>query len=326
MINRKSLVINKPQIFYNDDSLDSYCLPLATNSLKWSESFLGDCMNFDNKCKYEEPLQSIALDIDWPKVCLFERNDGSFYSTPPSQIGKHIIGSSSLTTMSWSNDTLVRRRMKWCLDNVCIDEVPKLEDDAGTTTTTLLRQAWKDGNEDVMWSDVMTREWNTVDNCMMTMSGGQVLSLNGLLGVCHEMAPSEWDRHSLVSRMCANRDVVRSLTIDNMVWHHTNEVILHLTRNVKAIFPIMPLDIEDTLDRSPSMVVHNFIRMWSMMNQSLPGIMLTTPMFSDSATDYKPWKIGPKFFLSPMPMQMHSYTKDPTYRLYSSFIYLPEQF
>ena len=64
VINRKSLVINKPQIFYNDDSLDSYCLPLATNSLKWSESVLGDCMNFDNKCKYEEPLWSIALDID----------------------------------------------------------------------------------------------------------------------------------------------------------------------------------------------------------------------------------------------------------------------
>ena len=99
MINRKSLVINKPQIFYNDDSLDYYCLSLATNSLKWSESFLGDCMNFDNKCKYEEPLWSVALDTDWPKVCLFERN-GSFYSMPPSPIGKHDIGSSSITTMS----------------------------------------------------------------------------------------------------------------------------------------------------------------------------------------------------------------------------------
>ena len=74
------------------------------------------------------------------------------------------------------------------------------------------------------------------------------------------------------------------------------------------------------------MVVNDFIRMWSMMNQSLPGIGLTTPTFSDGATDYEPWKIGPKFFLSPMPVQMPSYTKDPTHRLYSSFIYLPEQF
>ena len=87
------------------------------------------------------------------------------------------------------------------------------------------------------------------------------------------------------------------------VQHHTNEVIRYLTRNVKAIFPMIPMGIQDMLDRSPSMVVHDFIRMWSMMNQSLPGIGLTTPMFSDSSTNYEPWKIGPKFFLSPVPMQ-----------------------
>ena len=151
--------------------------------------------------------------------------------------------------------------------------------------TTLVRQEWKDGNKDVRWSNVITQEWNMVDNCMMTMRGGQVLSLNGLLGACHEMAPSEWDRHSLVSRRCINHDAARSITIDNMVQHHTIEVIQHLSRNVKAIFPIMPLDIQDMLDRSPSMVVHDFIRIWSMMNQSLPGIGLTTPTFSDGATD-----------------------------------------
>ena len=137
-----------------------------------------------------------------------------------------------------------------------------------------------------------------VDNCMMTKSrGAQVLSLNGLLGACHEMAPSERDRHMLVSRMCVNRDATRSITIDNIVQHHTNEVIRHFTRNVKAIFPIIPMDIQDMLDRSPSMVVHDFIRMWSMMNQSLPRIGLTTPMFSDSSTNYEPWKNWTKVFL-----------------------------
>ena len=140
---------------------------------------------------------------------------------PSSPIGKHVIGSSSLTTILWSHDVLLRGRMKWCIDNICIGEVPNPEYNMGTTTT-LLRQAWKDGNEDATWSDVMTWEWKTVANCMMTMRGGQVLSLNGLLGACHEMAPSERDRHSLVSRMCANCDVARSITIDNMVRHHTN--------------------------------------------------------------------------------------------------------
>ena len=34
VINKKFLLVNKPQVFYNDDSLDSYYLPSATNSLK----------------------------------------------------------------------------------------------------------------------------------------------------------------------------------------------------------------------------------------------------------------------------------------------------
>ena len=256
--------------------------------------------------------------MDWPKVCLFERVE-LFYSMHLSPL------SGSSPTMIWMNDSLFTDRTKWCSDNMCIDEIPKLED-YHVAMTTLLRQEWKGGNEGVTWSAIMTREWNIVDNCIMTTRGGQVLSLNGLLGVCHEMAPSEQDRHMLVFRMHVNRDAVRSITIDNMMQHHTNEVIRHFTRNVKAIFSIIPMDIQDKLDRSPSTVVHNFIRMWSMMNQSLAGIGLTTPMFSDGATDYEPWKIGPKFFLSPVPMQMHSYTKDPMYRLYSSFIYLPKQF
>ena len=174
MVNRKSLLINKPQVFYNDHSLDSYCLPLATNSLKWSESFLGNCMNFDNKCKYEEPLWSIVLDMDRPKVCSFER-DGLFYSMPPSPLSKQDIG--SIPMIMWTNDSLFRGRTKWCLDNVCIDEIPKLED-YDVATTTLLRQELKGGNESVTWSAIMTWEWNMVDNCMMTTRGGQVLSVS----------------------------------------------------------------------------------------------------------------------------------------------------
>ena len=40
VINRKSLMVNKPQVFYNDDSSNLLCAPLCTNSLKWSEAFL----------------------------------------------------------------------------------------------------------------------------------------------------------------------------------------------------------------------------------------------------------------------------------------------
>ena len=39
VVNRKSLCTNKPQIFYNDDSLNLMCAALMANSLKWSEGF-----------------------------------------------------------------------------------------------------------------------------------------------------------------------------------------------------------------------------------------------------------------------------------------------
>ena len=44
IISRKSLIVNKPHMFYNDDSSDMHCLPLNKNVLKWSEGFMGDCM------------------------------------------------------------------------------------------------------------------------------------------------------------------------------------------------------------------------------------------------------------------------------------------
>ena len=54
IINRKSLMVNKPHVFYNDDSSDVHCLPLAKNALKWSEGFMGDCMMIFAECRYEE--------------------------------------------------------------------------------------------------------------------------------------------------------------------------------------------------------------------------------------------------------------------------------
>ena len=72
MVNRKSLLVNKPHVFYNDDSSQFHCLPLVRNALKWSEGFLGDCMTFFLPCRYEEPIQSIALNMDWAKLGVFE--------------------------------------------------------------------------------------------------------------------------------------------------------------------------------------------------------------------------------------------------------------
>ena len=69
-------------MFYNDDSSYVHCLPLCINSLKWSESFLGDCAHFHAVCKYEKPILSVALDVDWAKLSLFS-NDRKYYWRPP---------------------------------------------------------------------------------------------------------------------------------------------------------------------------------------------------------------------------------------------------
>ena len=53
VVNRKSSCTDKPQIFYNDDSLNLMCAALTANLLKWSEGFLGDGMMYDFRCKYK---------------------------------------------------------------------------------------------------------------------------------------------------------------------------------------------------------------------------------------------------------------------------------
>ena len=72
IINRKSIMVNKPHVFYNNDLSDVHCLPLVKNTLKWSEGFMGDCMMIFAECHYKEPIRSIALDMNFPKVAIFE--------------------------------------------------------------------------------------------------------------------------------------------------------------------------------------------------------------------------------------------------------------
>ena len=93
VVNRKSLLVNKPHVFYNKESLDVHCGPLVNNVLKWSEGFLGNCMSIDPVCHYEEPIRNVILDADYPKISIFEYNgivyDSVTYST--FEVGCHDI-------------------------------------------------------------------------------------------------------------------------------------------------------------------------------------------------------------------------------------------
>ena len=85
VVNRKGLCTNKTQIFYNDDSLNLMCVALMANSLKWSDGVLGDGMMYDFKCKYKQPLRSIAMDFDFPKIAIFDLDRGHYLYSPPFQ-------------------------------------------------------------------------------------------------------------------------------------------------------------------------------------------------------------------------------------------------
>ena len=87
VVNRRSLLTNKPQVFYNDDSSFVYSTALATNALKWSESVLGDCSEVFSSGELFKPIRTLALnDVDKVKLCVFGKGRGKdvmFSYCPP---------------------------------------------------------------------------------------------------------------------------------------------------------------------------------------------------------------------------------------------------
>ena len=76
VVNRRSLLTNKPQVFYNDDSSFVYSAALATNALKWSESVLGDCSEVFSSGELFKPIRTLALDVNKVKLCVFGKGRG----------------------------------------------------------------------------------------------------------------------------------------------------------------------------------------------------------------------------------------------------------
>ena len=115
---------------------------------------------------------------------------------------------------------------------------------------------------------------------------------------------------------------------DEVLPHHSKEMPLYSfnTLNGKLAFPI-PGDLSgNDFRHCPEMVIRDVIRMWSEVNESLPGISLTTPMFADGYMDLNPSLTGPKFSLFDQPIPLTRPKDDWFNRCYSSFIYLPERF
>ena len=112
---------------------------------------------------------------------------------------------------------------------------------------SLMLSKWKQGNENVMWMDVMEKEWQSEDNIKMVMKSGQVLSLDGILGVCHGVEVNDSSHHLVISCLCNNRCArctkLTHVNVSDMVKHHAGEIVLHRMRNGDVLQPIFPRDL-----------------------------------------------------------------------------------
>ena len=202
---------------------------------------MGDCVNFHAVCKYKEPIRSVALDVDWAKLSLFS-NGGKYYWRP-------LIPSRSPDGMGYeyhfSKDSQVPGMVNWCLNNTCVMSIPQLNDI--NHVESLMLSKWKWGNENVMWTDVMEKEWQSENNIKMVMKSGQVLSLDGILGICRGVEVNNSSRHLVISCLsnnrCARCTELTHVNVSDMVKHHAGEIILHRMRNGNVLQPIFPRDL-----------------------------------------------------------------------------------
>ena len=261
VVNRKSLIVNKPHVFYNDDSQEVHCLPLARNALKWSEGFLGDCMTHALQCRYEEPMRKIALNMDSAKVGLFER-DGSYYTTTPTPIYQAFNPKTKRHKRLFRFSDKVSPKVSWCLRHLCPKDEPfdhyELKRKPIISTK---RHAWNTGHDCVDWVQVSEHDWLNIENLSVEMKSGQLFSIRGALGACHDTPVNKHDVDYLITRLHLNRHCTSDeLSVDNFVYHHSGSVVKHHMRHGDIVFPIYPRNLErGLLDKCPSIVVEDHI-------------------------------------------------------------------
>ena len=332
IINRKSLIINKPQVFYNDDSSDVHCLPLNKNVLKWSEGFMGDCMTIFSSCPFEEPIRSIALDMDFPKVGIFEK-DGCYYDSIAYAMYSSLDDRLQERNYNFNfpKSSSVSAKVLWCLNNTTCLDTPVYMDAVMSVQKSLNRVDWDCKNQDVTWRDISTQEWSFDDNLRVVMKSDETLSIFGILGARNEGKLTDEIRNDakfIISRITENKCAIsHSLKVDNIIAHHMGEIIVHRMCHGSVVFPLLPKDLETTLlDNCPSIIVEDLICCWNAMNEKLVGISLMSPMFSDGVSDYRPSRMAPTWFCCPMPVYIHSVSSDMFNKNYSGFAYLPDTF
>ena len=166
VINRKSVLVNKPCVYYNDDSCDIHCGPLSMNTLKWSEGFLGDNVSIKGNCKYEEPIWSIVMDADYPKLSISEQG-GRFYNG----VAYPTFTESGTEFKNFPTTAILSAKANWCMRAITCtkDNIPHVPQQQ----RLLPRRSLVESRDD----------WFYEDNLLMKMKNGESVSLLGLLGM-----------------------------------------------------------------------------------------------------------------------------------------------
>ena len=273
MVNRKGLITDKAQVFYNDDTSKVFCAPFIANSLKWSESFLGDTMMLDSCCKYEEPLRQCMMDFDWPKISLFKVGGNDYSFSPPRN--PHTfdeesmsIGDYNITSQFDDIMELFKKKKLICMRGLCIGESlsdKRLDIGRAFKCSTKGLKLAMDVNDttNIIWSDVISKMWSANQNNKMRSLNGELISFNGLFGLCFDcfMNHEHMNFHfSRMEKILKGKCKVIKLK-DEVLPHHSKEMPLcsFNTLNGKLAFPV-PSDLSgNDFRHCPEMVIHDVV-------------------------------------------------------------------
>ena len=109
-------------------------------------------------CRYEEPVRSMVLDMDYAKTVIFEFND-CYYTSPPHSMCDSLDAglNERIYHFYYSTNSRVSGTISWFLDNLCSESEPPTLDEPSKYIDSTQRWAW--GNESMSWTDVAEHKW-----------------------------------------------------------------------------------------------------------------------------------------------------------------------
>ena len=135
------------------------------NALKWSEGFFGDNLSIEGNCKYEEPVWSIVMDADYPKLSISEEG-GRFYNG----VAYPTFAKRGTEFKNFPTTVVLSAKANWCMRAItCTKDIPHLPQRLLPSWSLPLVESH--GN------------WLCEDNLLMKMKNGESVSLLGLLGM-----------------------------------------------------------------------------------------------------------------------------------------------